>query len=149
MSKLVSSKHRLDREIAKRDELQKALRDMQETFVAEKRALCKEHEEAVDSLRKEWDSEKELLLEAIQVEFNKVLEEQLPSGQSGSWRSDAVGKFISKKHKAESPINTPEAKKGPSRILNPNLQVEKSRFSKVDKELRETEALVRGLIREG
>ena len=147
-SKLVSSKYRLDREVAKQDELQKVLNEMREKFAAEKKVLCDEHKKAVDILRRKWDSEKEFLLEAIQTEFNKVFEEQrqLQGRQDESTRSEALGKLISKRHKVESVVETPKAKNGASIRSNTKLQAEHLPFSKVDAELRETEALVLGLI---
>lgn len=151
MAKLNSSKHRLDREVAKRDHLQHALNQVQKQLVSEKQQRKDEHEVELRMLKQGWDDEKGALLEDLQRECNQVFEEhgQPPGRRIGSPRSVdwGVSEFMGVSRSPKAFKESLSAGASPATNNDPTRQLENcSPFSKIDEELRETEALVRGLL---
>ena len=138
-SKLTTGKHRLEREVAKREQLQEVLNQLEEQIVSEKQQLENEHREEVEALKKSWDAEKAVLLDVIQRDCNQVFEKQRSSG--------GIVRVVSPRS-VDLTLSPRAAKQNPcpETNLNPGHRLEASSYSKIDEELRETEALVQSLL---
>ena len=140
ISKVNNGKHRIEREIAKREQLQEALSQLKEQLVSEKNQLVQEHTEEVQALKKSWEDEKKMLLDVIQRDCNQVIEKRRKSPRTVS--SD----FSSLSPSSAAATSSPVFRSSPVKELNSEHKLESSSYSKIDEELRETEALVQSLL---
>jgi hypothetical protein len=153
MSKMNDMKHRLDREISKRDNLQESLNELQKKLVADKKSLCTEHAENVKALKEEWENEKSALLDALQGKIDHLFEEErqwagkrVSTGSPRSVDWGVSGWRLSGGE--ETQLESPRAGSGLAASITPKQQpaVSAFSFSKIERELKETEALVNGLL---
>lgn len=143
MSKLTAAKHRIDREVARREQIQASLNELDEKLISEKRRLKEDHVNEVETLRKSWGEERRILLDALQRDCNLVFDERRTSSKlAASPRSvSADFELISKEYSPgiieTTTVDESAAIKGTTSVAP---------YSKIDQELRETEAFVQRLL---
>jgi len=145
MSKLASTKQRMDREEAKRKQLQEKAKQLQQQLASEKQKLKEDHNEQVQSLRRAWEDEKSTLLDAIQRDCNLVFEGQRASSRAAVSPTSVDFNFP---HRNQSFVKDQfTSTQGNEKLLSAcSRALHFSSYSKIDEELRETEALVEGLL---
>ena len=121
-----------------------------------KQQLRDHHKEQVEALKQGWDDEKAMLLDVIQRDCNQIFEKQRSSAAGTKARQVSprsvfdfevpeVGK-LSSSTGAEATHNSKPSSPSPVKELNPGNKLEPSSYSKIEEELRETEALVQSLL---
>ena len=141
MSKLTAAKNKMEREWAKREQLQCTVNQMEQHLVSEKRRLSTEHQEEVKSLRAKWEDEKNLLLDVIQRDCNLVFEDKrnVPLNERSPRSVDFD--FSKTKH-----IFTDDLEAHGNSDMMDSKPKSPVYSPKIDEELRATEALVQSLL---
>lgn len=148
MTKVTSLKQRLERETTKREKLQEELKQLEETYASEKQRLTDEHMSETQSLKRKWAEEKAILLDVIQRDCNLVFEQNRHTSHT-SPKSVVCGfpsleKQFDPTVQMESPTNRSQ-RQNEEQISTYSLGIS-PRYSDIEQELRETEALVQTIL---
>lgn len=154
LSKLSSAKTKLAHEVSRREKLEEDLISMEKQTAFDKQRLIREQDEKIHALKKTWDEEKRVLLDVIQRDCNLVFEQNKgPTSidmDGGSPRAVAVDFATNRRLQfvVGSPVDNNNNNNTPSSENNMNSSsiVISPSYSEIDKELRETEALVESLM---
>lgn len=137
MSKANSFKQRLDRETAKREQLQQEIHNLNEQLTSEHERLTNEHVTELESLKRKWKEEKNILLNVIQRDCNLVFEQN--RNKSNMSPKSVVCAFDIDKEFDLSQLESGDPCQQTHSGSSP-------RYADIDKELQETEALVQRLL---
>lgn len=138
-AKLTAATNKMNREVAKREQFQEIVNQLEQQLVSEKRRISSEHQDEVKGLKATWEDEKNLLLDVIQHDCNLVFEEKRNESVNERSPRSVDFKFSKTKHVLTHSLesqDTADVSKSKSTVYSP----------KIDAELRETEALVQSLI---
>jgi hypothetical protein len=148
MTKVTSLKQRLERETTKREKLQEELTQLEEAYASEKKRLTDEHISETQSLKRKWAEEKAILLDVIQRDCNLVFEQNRntshTSPKSVVYGFPSLEKQYDASVQVESPTNQSQ-RQNEEPISTYTLGVS-PRYSDIEQELRETEALVQTIL---
>jgi len=154
MSKLTATKHKLEREFAKREQIQATIHRLENQMVSEKEKLSSVHQQEVKELRSKWEAEKDVLLVTIQRECNTVFDEKRKRPLSVTDKAGSPRSVDYDFSKTDTNIMLAGDLCGEDLLVETDSiaeEVKTERKSavysfKVDEELRETEALVQSLL---
>ena len=136
-AKICAGKQLITTEMAKSGELRWAMKELEQKLVCEKAELIDLHADEVQAMKRDWEEQRNVMLDAMQQEFNDLFQQK---------RTGSPG--------ASNILINSTGKKGNDSLLEirdiprpgSNVNQLPSAYAGIDKELRETEALVRGLL---
>ncbi|CAB9500887.1 expressed unknown protein [Seminavis robusta] len=141
LSKINSGNQLLASEMAKNGELKATIKQLEQQLVCDKAELSDVHADQMESMKKDWEEQRNVMLDTMQQEFNDFFQQK----RTGSPHSPTVFRFSAAA--AGEPANDSllEMREIPHSSSNSSPKLP-SAYTGMDQELLETEALVHGLL---
>jgi DNA polymerase III gamma/tau subunit len=147
MSKVASTMQRLERETKKREALEQTLDQIHVEHNAEYQKILEMHRQELELLREEWEEDKNTLLSMVQSECNLVFDRnkalnRSSVSRSGSRRTSPTNQTI----EATSNRRSTKHRTAVASNKTTSSSNEETLLSQINRDLRETENLVKGLV---
>jgi hypothetical protein len=147
MTKMATTMQQYERETARRDAMEKQVKQLNQQLEDDKNHLKNRHAAELERRRAEWEEQRSTLLEIIQKECNSVFERKRMGWSKSSPTSVAGGEdFFSELLTVDTNMDEPSpGQKYASRVSTSPSMISPA-FSDIDSVLRQTEELVESIM---
>jgi hypothetical protein len=140
MTKMATTMQQYERETARRDAMEKQVKQLNQQLEDDKNHLKNRHAAELERRRAEWEEERSTLLEIIQKECNSAFERKRTGWSKSSPASFAGGAdFFSELLTVDTNMDAPSRVSTSPGMISPA-------FSDIDSVLRQTEELVESIM---
>jgi chromosome segregation ATPase len=147
MTKMATTMQQYERETARRDAMEKQVKQLNQQLEDDKNRLKNRHAAELERLRAEWEEERSTLLKMTQEECNSVFERKRMGWSKSNSTSVAGGAgFFSERLTVDTNTDAPSpGRKYASRVSTSPSTISPT-FSDIESVLRQTEELVESIM---